>query len=202
MSFFQNACKPRGLGGAIMLNRMNAGHAPLSVWGLEHLRIRPGDKCLDLGCGGGANLKRLLELVPQGQVKGLDYSQLSVEKSIAMNEKAIQTGRCVVLKGDVMNLMFSKNYFDVVTAFETIYFWPDIRKAFREVHRVLAEGGTFLICNEADGDDPKDYKWTEKIEGMTIYKDHELEGALREAGFTDIQMEKNHKHWIAITARK
>ena len=32
-------------------------------------------------------------------------------------------------------------------------------------------GGTFLICNEVNGDTDKRQKWTEIIDGMTIYKD-------------------------------
>ena len=34
-----------------------------------------------------------------------------------------------------------------ISAFETIYFGPDLPQCFREVYRVLKPGGTFLICN-------------------------------------------------------
>lgn len=61
MSFFQNTCKPKGFAGKIMVNMMNTGHAALAEWGLTHIKIRDDDFCLDIGCGGGANLKRLLE---------------------------------------------------------------------------------------------------------------------------------------------
>ena len=37
-------------------------------------------KVLDCGCGGGANIKRLLKKCPEGIVKGIDYSPVSVEK--------------------------------------------------------------------------------------------------------------------------
>ena len=202
MSFFQNACKPKGLGGLFFVNTMNRGHAGVSKWGLSHLTVRPDDTCLDIGCGGGANLKRLLEMAPQGIVKGLDYSQVSVDKSIALNEKAIKEGRCDVLKGDAMNLLFARKWFNVVTAFETVYFWPDLRKAFREVHRVLADDGVFMICNETDGFDPSAEKWTRKIEGMTIYTGEQLSAILREAGFTHVDIRNNDKHWLTVMAKK
>ena len=48
---------------------------------------------------------------------------------------------------------------------------PRISIVGREVLKV---GGTFLICNEANGDTDKDERWTEIIGGMTIYKDTEL----------------------------
>ena len=39
----------------------------------------------------------------------------------------------------------------MATAFETVYFWPEIEKSFAEVRRILSPGGIFLIVNEDDG---------------------------------------------------
>ena len=140
----------------------------------------PDAKILDCGCGGGANIRTMLKKCPNGEVKGVDYSPVSVEKAKKVNEDAILNGRCVILQGNVADLIFAANQFDLVTAFETIYFWPDLLQSFREVHRVLKQDGTFLICNECGGDNEKDEKWTERVEGMTIYKDTELKAALED----------------------
>ena len=40
---------------------------------------------------------------------------------------------------------------------------------FREVYRVLKPGGTFFICNEANGETAKDDKWTQIINGCLLY---------------------------------
>ena len=174
MSFFQNTCKPKGFAGKIMVNMMNTGHAALAEWGLTHIKIRDDDFCLDIGCGGGANLKRLLGKSSNGHITGVDYSEVSVQKSKKLNRAAIQEGRCEVLQGNVMNLPFSENTFHLVTAFETIYFWPGIQVAFQQVYRVLKNGGTFLICNESNGKNTKDEKWTDIIHGMTIYTSEQM----------------------------
>ncbi|EKC77442.1 methyltransferase, UbiE/COQ5 family [human gut metagenome] len=87
-------------------------------------------------------------------------------------------------------MIFADDRFDAVTAFETVYFWPDLPQCFREVYRVLKPGGTLLICNESNGDTDKDKKWTEIIGGMTIYKDIELKTYLEQAGFHDVQIHK------------
>ena len=202
MSFFENTRKPAGFGGKLMVVMMNLGHSPVAWWGLRFLELAPDDKVLDCGCGGGANIRRLLKKCPQGIVKGIDYSPVSVEKAKKVNEDAILNGRCVILQGNVADLIFAANQFDLVTAFETIYFWPDLLQSFREVHRVLKPDGMFLICNECGGDNEKDEKWTEKIDGMTIYKDVQLKNILEQTGFRNIQIHKSEKGWLCITARK
>lgn len=202
MSFFQNTCKPKGFAGKIMVNMMNTGHAALAEWGLTHIKIRDDDFCLDIGCGGGANLKRLLGKSSNGHITGVDYSEVSVQKSKKLNRAAIQEGRCEVLQGNVMNLPFSENSFHLVTAFETIYFWPGIQVAFQQVYRVLKNSGTFLICNEANGKNTKDEKWTDIIHGMTIYTSEQIEKALKNAGFSKIQVEQNEKGWLCAICKR
>ena len=81
MSFFENTRKPVGFGGKIMVAMMNLGHSAVARWGLQFLNTAPDAKVLDCGCGGGANIRRLLKKCPQGVVKGIDYSPVSVEKS-------------------------------------------------------------------------------------------------------------------------
>ena len=201
MSFFQNTRKPEGFGGKIMVAIMNVGHSAVARWGLQFLNAAPDAKVLDCGCGGGANMKRLLKKYPQGIVKGIDYSSVSVKKARRLNRAAIQEGRCVVWQGSVEHIIFAKDWFDIVTAFETVYFWPDLPQCFLEVWRVLKPGGIFLICNESNGDTDKDEKWTRIIGGMTIYKDTELEAYLEQAGFRDVQIHKR-KSWLCVTARK
>ena len=66
MSFFENTRKPVGLSGKIMVAMMNLGHSPVARWGLRFLNAAPDAKLLDCGCGGGANIKRLLKKCPQG----------------------------------------------------------------------------------------------------------------------------------------
>ncbi len=124
--------------------------------------------CLDIGCGGGANVKKLLAKTPYGKdpMTGIDYSEISVIKSQKINKAEIENRRCEILQGNVMKLPFGNETFDIITAFETIYFWPDINEAFKQVYRVLKGSGTFMICNESNGENSKEEKWTKIIQGM------------------------------------
>ena len=203
MSFFENTRDPKGFGGRLMVTMMNLAHTPVALWGLHFLHLAPDAKVLDCGCGGGANIKRLLKRCPRGIVKGVDYSAVSVEKSRRLNAEAIQRDRCVIWQGSVQRIIFASDWFDAVTAFETVYFWPGLVDCFREVYRAMKNSGTFLICNEATGDTNKNDKWTQIISDMTIYRDVQLKTALEEAGFTDIQIHKNaHQDWLCVTGQK
>ena len=106
MSFFENTRKPVGFGGKIMVAMMNVGHSAVARWGLQFLNAAPDAKGLDCGCGGGANIRRLLKKCPQGIVKGIDYSPVSVEKTRKLNRIAIQEGRCAVLQGSAADMAF------------------------------------------------------------------------------------------------
>ncbi|MDD2214196.1 MAG: class I SAM-dependent methyltransferase, partial [Oscillospiraceae bacterium] len=101
--FFQNAKQPRGFWGRSMLSKMNAGHTPLSHWALPQLRLAEDSHVLDIGCGGGANLLRLLKRCPQGQIDGLDYAAESVRYSRKKVGRALGE-HCRVTQGDAGQL--------------------------------------------------------------------------------------------------
>ena len=151
----------------------------------------------------GTKCGSFLQRAPKGVVQGIDYSSVSVAKSSKVNAKAIAEGRCKVQEASVAKLPFGENTFDLVTAFETIYFWPDIEHCFDEVKRVLKPGGQFVIVNESDGSGPMDAKWESLIEGMHTYKPEEIRLHLSNAGFKTINIRKDEaKHWLMVTAEK
>lgn len=184
---FNNTRKPEGFLGKMMAQGMNTGsHEVLAQWGFEHITILGNEKAIDLGCGGGGNVKRLLEKLPQGSAAGLDYSEVSVETSKKTNKEAIREGRCRIIQGNVMQMPVPDESVNIATAFETVYFWPDLAKSFAEIYRILKKGGFFMITNESDGKNEKSLKWAKIIDGMKVYTGDELKEYLGGAGFTDI----------------
>lgn len=181
-----NARKPVGELGDKLLDRMNESHESLAQWGVSHLDILKDDIILDIGCGGGVNVERFLKMT-ENKVYGLDYSEIAVEKSTKLNQKAIDEGRCEVIQGSVSELPFEDNTFDIVTGFETVYFWPDFVNDCKEVRRVLKDDGIMFICNEAIPNE-EDERQKELIDllDMKIFSEDEFDEYLREAGFSDI----------------
>ena len=84
-SFFCQCAHPEGFLGRMMLRFMNFGHAPLTNWGLGLLEIHNGWTMLDIGCGGGATLKRLLNRSKDARVYGIDISEESIAKAKKVN---------------------------------------------------------------------------------------------------------------------
>ena len=181
-----NARKPVGELGDKLLDRMNESHESLAQWGVSHLDISKDDVILDIGCGGGVNVERFLSMT-ENKVYGLDYSEIAVEKSTKLNQDAIDEGRCEVIQGSVSELPFEDKTFDIVTGFETVYFWPDFVNDCKEVRRVLKDDGIMFICNEAIPDE-EDERQKELIDllDMKIFSEDEFDEYLREAGFSDI----------------
>ncbi len=200
--FFNNTRKPEGFLGKMMVNGMNgSGHAALAEWGFGFVNINKTDTALDCGCGGGANVKRLLEKCQRAV--GLDYSPVSVAKAKEVNARAISQNRCRIVGGDVTSLPFKDESMDVVTAFETVYFWQEIEKAFAEIYRVLKPGGIFAVTNESTGTDKTSVKFSQIIDGMKLYTGSDLKMLLENTGFTYIEIHQHgDKPWLNVTARK
>ena len=201
-----NARKPVGELGQQILDRMNESHEMVAQWGVTHLDIKKDSKILDMGCGGGRNVQRFSQIISdEGRVVGIDYSEVSVEKSFELNKEAIERGIVNVLHGSVSEMPFYDGTFDIVTGFETIYFWPDLINDLREVNRVLKKGGIVFFCNEAVYREGEMEKYDELVEllDMKIYPEEVLKESLEIAGFGDFKSYVNDENnWICITARK
>ena len=191
--FFSNTGKPQGTMGKIVVAIMNRGHARVAAWGFSHLDLQGNEQVLDCGCGGGANIAVFLRMVDEGHVTGLDYSTVSVAKAREVNRAAIDAGRCEIVQGNVRELPFDDARFDVVTAFETIYFWKDLAHCFAEIHRVLKMGGVFMITNETSGKTGAHEKWMKIVDGMSVYTGEELEALLTGAGFARVEIDEDLK---------
>ena len=202
----KNARKPVGELGHQILDRMNESHESMAQWGVTHFEINEDSKILDIGCGGGRNIERFAgQISENGRVVGIDYSEVSVEKSTKLNQDAIDAGKVNVLQGSVSEMPFYDETFDIVTGFETIYFWPDFINDLKEVNRVLKKDGLVFFCNEAVYREGEMEKYDDLVEllDMKIYSENVLKESLEKTGFKDFKAYVNDEYdWICVTARK
>jgi SAM-dependent methyltransferase len=196
---------PTGRRGRFVAALMNRGHKSLSLWGLTHVNIEPAHVILDVGCGGGKTVNRLAKRAPLGKVFGIDYSEDMVEYSKKVNKKLIAENRVEIVEGSVEKLGFSDDFFDLVTAIETYYFWPSFSDALKEIRRVLKPGGKLLIVNEMVKDGVYEIKHAEMIKQayVRLISLDEIRNTVLRVGFADVQIfNKAGSPWNAILAKK
>ena len=197
--------KPSGWLGMRMARAMNLSHATMTDWGLQQLTAVKGAAILDVGCGGGRTVQKLASLAPEGTVIGLDYSPASVAVSRETNAKEIEAGRVRIEQGSVAALPFPDGAFDIVTAVETHYYWPDLPANVREILRVLKPGGTFELIAETYRGGPLRFLYgiVMPLLSAAFLSDAEHRNLLTQAGFTDVAtMHRPGKNWICATGRR
>ncbi|HTV56353.1 MAG TPA: class I SAM-dependent methyltransferase [Terriglobia bacterium] len=180
---------------------MNARHSKLTDWGLEHVSIERRSIILDAGCGGGRTVSKLAAIAADGKVYGVDYSEESVAASKRTNARWIEINRVEIRHGSVSQLPFSDGIFDIVTAVETHFWWPNLPTDLREILRVLRPGGKIVIIAEVyKGATTSVAKLAEKYAsrtGITLLSVDEHRELLAKAGYLDVTViEERNKGWI------
>jgi ubiquinone/menaquinone biosynthesis C-methylase UbiE len=160
---------------------------------------------LDIGCGGGRTVNTLAKTATEGKVYGIDYSPVSVAVSTSKNKRPIEEGQVKVLHASVESLPFSDDMFDLVTAVESCYFWPDLVSNLKEIRRVLKTGGSVILVNAMYRDERFEKRNSNlaRIGDFTYHSPEEYRGFLRDAGYSSVRTEVlENKNRIAATGMK
>jgi SAM-dependent methyltransferase len=132
----------------------------------------------------GGRSEKLAAVAADGKVYGIDDAEGSVAASGAQNAQLIKEGRVAIEKASVSQLPFSADKFDLVTAVETQYYWPNLVEDMREIVRVLK----------------RPVMWLLRSSHLSVDEHREL---FSKAGYVDIQIFEEHdRGWICGTARK
>ena len=201
----ENAVKPEGFWGKLMIRSMNRGHHELTDWALAYFPIENGSRVLDVGCGGGRTVDKLCGMVGSGKVYGIDYSELCVKKAKKLNHKNILCGKAEITQASVSALPFEDEKFHAVTAVETYYFWPDKLGDLKEIYRTLKRGGRILLVFEMlkDENEPDKWKSVENRLGIEAVTREGIEDMLFRAGYLNIRTHvKSGTTWLCATAEK
>jgi ubiquinone/menaquinone biosynthesis C-methylase UbiE len=201
-SIFLQAKKPTGIVGSLLARIMNFGHNKLTDWGLNFLNIKNDNIIMDIGCGGGRTVSKLAKIAFKGKVYGIDYSDESVRISSIVNHHLINQGIVNIQKSSVSSIPFSDNHFDIITAIETYFLWPELDNDLKEVLRVLKPQGKLLVVSEVYKSD-KSTTWTEAINkardviSMNIHTKEEFTQLFIRAGYINVEVHDNpEKGWI------
>lgn len=160
--------------------------------------LKPGLRVLDLGCGPGTLSIGLAEAIAPGELYGVDMepSQVDLARSIA---EAAGHDNATFEVGDVTELSFDDDSFDVVHGHSILAHVPDTQAVLAEAKRVLKPGGLISVREwifDASFLAP-DFEviydaWATLAELITADDGHpnigrDLKRHLLEAGFADVR---------------
>lgn len=192
--------RPRGLFGRVVAAFMNRGNRRMNAFTIESLALRPEDRVLEVGFGGGLNLLPLLDRVPRGAVVGIDPSDTMVDAARARHRSLVASGRLRLERGVVEQLPLDDGAFDAISTVNTIYFWKDPAAGACELMRVLRSGGRLAITLL-----PRDRM--EKLgmprEIFRYWAPEEVQSLLTAAGFADVRVRRpENVAWVCVTATR
>ena len=102
---------------------------------LDRLALAPGARILDAGCGSGRTLE---ELVPYGEVQGIELDPVAAELAISRGRGEVRIGR-------LEELPWEDAQFDLITCLDVIEHTPDDRVTLSELRRVSKPGAFLLV---------------------------------------------------------
>ncbi len=112
---------------------------------LERAAAQPGERVLDVGCGGGATTRLLADAVtPGGSVVGLDISEAMLGVARARLEGRPEAA---LVRGDAEDHAFAPPPFDLVASRFGVMFFADPVRAFRNIRGAMRAGARLcFVC--------------------------------------------------------
>ncbi|MFA6471726.1 MAG: methyltransferase domain-containing protein [Candidatus Latescibacterota bacterium] len=153
---------------------------------------KPGEVCLDLGSGRGNDVLRLAEAVGStGFVYGVDISDGMLEKA-RKNARKLGVENVAFLQSTLDALPLERETVDMIISNCTINHASDKPAVWREVYRVLREGGRFVVSDIYSLEEvPEEYSCDPEAVAQcwagSVPKETWIE-TVRAAGFTDIEI--------------
>ena len=127
-----------GHGKAVLASHASRTAENSAAYLVPHLH--PGQSVLDVGCGPATITADLAELVAPGEVIGLDNVEAALDAARdTLRARGVDGVKLV--KGDVYELLWPDEYFDVVHAHQVLQHLPDPVAALKEMLWVTKPGG-------------------------------------------------------------
>ena len=119
-------------------------------------------KMLEVPVGTGVLSMPVYETLPDADITCVDYSLDMMERAKRQAEKRGLKNVCF-MQGDVGNLSFAEESFDLVLSLNGFHAFPNKEAAYCEVFRVLKPGGIFCGCFYVKGENKRSDWFVDKI---------------------------------------
>jgi ubiquinone/menaquinone biosynthesis C-methylase UbiE len=146
-----------------------------------------GERCLEVGCGGGRLLERVLAAGARGA--GVDHSREMIDLTTKRNRGAVETGALELKLAEAEQLPWPDAAFSVVLSANTFFFIERPERALAEFFRVLSPDGRMVIATVPGPlPTPSLRNWWVYVWGsqMHVYSDEEIRAMVERAGFSNV----------------
>ncbi|WCJ39930.1 Sterol 24-C-methyltransferase [Euphorbia peplus] len=110
---------------------------------VDQLKIKPGDRVLDAGCGVGGPM-RAIAAHSGANVVGITINEYQVTRARAHNKKAGLDKTCEVVCGNFLAMPFDDDSFDGAYSIEATCHAPKLQDVYAEIFRVLKPGSLYV----------------------------------------------------------
>jgi arsenite methyltransferase len=194
----EQAARPHGPVGRLLARNWLRETAAANDIAVDLLHPRPGERICEIGFGPGRTVARLA--AAGAHVLGVDIAADMLTLAGRRNMAAIAAGRVELVHGDGTALPAADGTLDAAISVHCLYFWPDQAAVLAELRRVLRPGGPLVLALRP-ADDPLPARLDPAVYQVPTIA--ELRRLLREAGFTDIRVERRPRPaaiaWITAT---
>jgi SAM-dependent methyltransferase len=177
--------RPRGilgrLAGVVLAHRPS--NRERNRWTVGLLDIQPKDRVLELGFGPGLSIEQASRLAVDGEVVGIDHSDVMVATASRRNRAAIDRGRVRLVRGSFSDpdRLPVPGSFDAIFGVNALHFTADAERVLRAWIERLRPGGSLAITFQS------------RRPGATDADSHEageqLAAQMRAVGLEDVRIE-------------
>ena len=164
---------------------MEKGHRPVGEQAIARMQISPDARGLDVGCGSGWATRMLAEYAFNGRVTGIDISDEMVRVASAASQSQPNVDFEIA---SAEQLPFTDHEFTHAFSMESLYYYRNIPKALKEIHRVLKPGGLFVAVVDLYWENEATHQWIDTlnvpVELLSVEDYHSL---FIDAGFVNIR---------------
>ena len=167
---------------------MERGHRPVGEQAIAGMNVARGARVLDVGCGSGWASRLLAQAASEGLVTGIDISDEMVRVA---QESSSGFPNVEFRVASAESLPFADSEFTDAFSMESLYYYDDMLKALKEIHRVLNPNGLFTTVIDLYKENAPSQQWIEQLAVPVHYLSvADYKKLFADAGFDDCRDER------------
>jgi SAM-dependent methyltransferase len=194
---------PSGIFGRFVLAPLwNKRNSALNDAAFDRLALRPHDRVLEVGFGGGYLLGRMAAVVAEGFLAGVDVSPAMVAFCQKRFRSLVEANKLDLKCATAQTLPYPSGFFTKVCTVNSIFYWENVPQAISELWRVLEENGMLVMCFTCKTS-LEDKQFAQH--GLALYEDDQIGPMMKAAGFHAVSVTRaldRHREFLCVTGAK